>query len=341
MRTPLSPEESFSDDPLRMLRAARFLAGYGLTPDDELLTAATSMCERLSIVSAERIRDEFTKILMSPDPKKGIDMLQETGLLKYIVPELEQGIGVKQPQAHAHDVWNHLLGTVQHAADKDYSLEMRLAALFHDIGKPKTEGFSRETNQPTFYGHEVIGSRETRKILERMKFSRVTIEKVSKLVRWHMFFSDTAQITLSAVRRMIVNVGRENIWDLMNLRSCDRVGTGRPKENPYRLRKYKSMIDEALRDPVSVGMLKIDGQRIMEVGKMEPGPKIGMILNALLEEVLEDPKLNTAEYLEKRTVEFLALPEGDLKKLAETGKERKDEEEQKELEDIRKKHHVL
>jgi poly(A) polymerase/tRNA nucleotidyltransferase (CCA-adding enzyme) len=267
-------------------------------------------------------------------------MLHSTGLLTHIVPELEVGRGVKQPQAHAYDVWEHLLRTAQHAADKEFNLEMRLAALFHDVGKPKTKGFSHETNQPTFYGHEVVGSRETRKILERMKFSRATIEKVTKLVRWHMFFADTESITLSAVRRMIVNVGPENIWDLMNLRVCDRIGTGRPKENPYRLRKYKAMIEEALRDPVSVGMLKIDGKKLMETLQIGPGPKIGFILNALLEEVLEDPKLNTEEYLVAKSKELLALPEPELKARADKGKEKKEHVEDREIGDIRRKHKV-
>src|SRR6185503_10548301 len=109
-----------------------------------------------------------------------------------------------------------------------------------------------------------------------LRYPTKIIEKVVTMVRWHMFFSDTEQITLSAVRRMIVNVGRENIWDLMNVRICDRVGTGRPKEDPYRLRKYHSMIEEALRDPISVGMLKIDGKKIMEVAAIPAGPKIGL-----------------------------------------------------------------
>src|ERR1035437_10073750 len=119
-----------------------------------------------------------------------------------------------------------------------------------------------------------------------------------------MFFSDTEQITLAAVRRMIVNVGRENICDLINVRVCDRIGTGRPKENPYRLRKYQAMVEEALRDPISLAMLKINGKRVIDVCKIEPGPKIGYILHALFDEVLDDPKLNTPEYLEKRAVEI-------------------------------------
>jgi tRNA nucleotidyltransferase (CCA-adding enzyme) len=155
-----------------------------------------------------------------------------------------------------------------------------------------------------------------------------------------MFFSDTETISLSAVRRMVNNVGQENIWDLMNVRICDRIGTGRPKEDPYRLRKYKSMIEEALRAPISVSMLKIDGKRIMDVIHETPGPKVGYILNALLEEVLENPDLNTTDYLEKRTLELNHLPEKDLKTLADKGKERKEEKEEENLEEIRKKYHV-
>jgi putative nucleotidyltransferase with HDIG domain len=267
-------------------------------------------------------------------------MLHETGLLQHFLPELEKAIKVDQKGTHIYDVWEHLLRSLQLTADKKWPIDVRLAALFHDIGKPATQRFSRETDKYTFYGHEVVGSRETRKILERMKFSRATIEKVTKLVRWHMFFSDTEQITLSAVRRMIVNVGKENIWDLMNLRVGDRVGMGRPKENPYRLRKYKSMIDQALVDPISVGMLKINGQRIMETCKIPAGPKIGFILHALFNEVLDDPKLNTPEYLEKKAQELAILPENELKKLGLEGKERKVEEDQKALEEIKKKHHV-
>lgn len=340
IRTVGDASDRFNEDALRMIRAIRLAVELGFTCNVDTFKAIQSQNSLIKEVSMERIRDEFSKILMSPDPKKGIELLHETGLLKHIVPELEQGIGVEQNQAHAFDVWEHLLRSLQHAADKEWPLEIRLAALFHDIAKPKTKGFSQETKQPTFYGHEVVGSRETRKILEKMKFSRVIIEKVVKLVRWHMFFADTGMISLSAVRRMIVNVGPENIWDLMNVRVCDRIGTGRPKENPYRLRKYKSMIEEALRDPVSVGMLKIDGKKIMETGELPPGPKVGFILNALLEEVLEDPKLNTEEYLIKRTKELIQIPEGDLKKMAEKGREKKAEEEEKELKEIRKKHGV-
>ncbi len=340
IRTVGNPRDRFNEDALRMMRAIRLAVELGFTCNKETFMAIRSHNSLIQDISAERVRDEISKILMSKSPMLGFQLLHDSGILNYIIPELEKGIGVEQPQAHKYDVWEHLIRSLQHAADKGWDLEIRIAALFHDIGKPNTKGFSRETNQPTFYGHEVVGSRETRKILERLKFSRATIEKVVKLVRWHMFFADTGQISLSAVRRMIVNVGPENIWDLMNLRSCDRIGTGRPKENPYRLRKYKAMIDEALRDPISVAMLKIDGKKIMEVGNIAPGPKIGFVLHALLEEVLEDPKLNTEKYLQEKSIKLLSLTEAELKALADKGKEKKNEAEKKEIEEIRGKHYV-
>jgi poly(A) polymerase/tRNA nucleotidyltransferase (CCA-adding enzyme) len=340
IRTVGSPLERFNEDALRMLRAVRFATQLGFTINGDTKKAIQSHNNLLKHISFERIRDEFVKILMSDEPKRGIEMTHELGLLKNFIPELEQSIGVKQPQAHAYEVWEHLLISLQHAADKKWPLEIRLAALFHDISKPKTAGVSSETHQITFYGHEVVGSRETRKIMERLKFPMKTTEKVTKLVRWHMFFSDPEKITLSAVRRMVINVGRENIWDLMDLRICDRIGTGRPKESPYRFRKYQSMIEEALRDPISVSMLKINGGELIKNLGIEPGPKVGAILHALLEEVLENPKLNTKEYLENRSVEFNKMEENDLESLAKEGKNKKDEKNKEKVDEIRGKFHV-
>ncbi|MEK7501609.1 MAG: HD domain-containing protein [Patescibacteria group bacterium] len=340
IKTVGDPRDRFNEDALRMIRAIRLAVDLGFTIEKNTFEAIKSLNLILKDIAIERMRDELVKILMSPNPKIGLEWLKDAKLLFHVTPELEKGIGVSQPQAHAYDVWEHLLRSLQCAADKGFSLELRLAALFHDISKPKTKGISRETQQITFYGHEVFGSHETRKILERMKFSRETIEKVTNLVRWHMFFSDTEQITLSAVRRMIVNVGKDSIWDLMNLRICDRVGTGRPKENPYRLRKYRAMIEEALRDPISVKMLKIDGNRIIEICKIPAGHKVGYIIHALFSEILNEPKLNTPEYLEKRAIDIVKLSELEMKKLGEIGKERKVEEEEKNVGEIRKKYHV-
>jgi Mg2+ transporter MgtE len=135
-------------------------------------------------------------------------------------------------------------------------------------------------------------------------------------------------------------VGPDNIWNLMNLRMCDRIGTGRPKEDPYRLRKYKAMIEEAVRAPISVKMLKIDGKKIMEVNKIQPGPKVGMILNALMEEVLDNPDLNTEDYLYKKSIELFSKTEAELKSLSDIGKHKREEMEEREIEKIRDRHNV-
>jgi tRNA nucleotidyltransferase (CCA-adding enzyme) len=340
IRTVGSPDDRLSEDALRIMRAIRLSAELGFSIEKDTLDALKTHAPLLSHIAKERIRDEFVRILMSDTPMNALILSHELGVLRFIAPELEEGVGVTQNQAHAYDVWEHLLRTVQHSADKKYALEIRLTALFHDVGKPKTRRFSRETNQYTFYGHEVVGAKMTEKILRNLNFPTKTIELVVKLVRWHMFFSDTEQITLSAVRRMVANVGKDHIWDLVNVRTCDRIGTGRPKENPYRLRKYKAMIEEALRDPISVGMLKINGSRIMEVAQMAPNPKIGFILHALLEEVLEDPKLNNAEYLEAKAIDLARLDEADLKKLGDAGKDRKAQADSEEVSEIRGKHGV-
>lgn len=340
LKTVGSPQERFNEDALRMLRAIRLSVQLGFEIEGETLNALKESRDKMQNVAVERIRDEFEKMIMSPNPKKGIEVAHETGILSLIIPELEEGIGIEQNQAHSFTVWEHLLIALQAAADKGWDLETRLAALFHDISKPATRRFDEAKQDYTFHGHEVVGSRVTYSILERLKFPKDVSKRVSKLVRWHMFFSDPDEITLSAVRRLIRNVGEENVWDLMNIRVADRVGTGRPKEEPYRLRKYYSMVEEALRDPISVGQLKIDGGQIMNVTRETPGPRIGWMLHALLEEVLEDPSKNTEEYLEKRVHELVGLSDEELKDLGKQGEERKKSVEAQEIERIRDKFHV-
>lgn len=332
--------DRFNEDALRMLRAIRFVAELNFGIDGAAAAAISENSEHLSRVSRERVRDEFVKILNSNQPMNALILAWQLGILGFISPALVRGVGVEQNQAHSFDVFEHMLRAVQHAADKNWSLELRLAALFHDVAKPETRRWLEDRKEWSFHGHEVVGSRVTKKALEELHFSRETIEKVVKLVRWHMFFSDPELISLSAVRRMIANVGEENIWDLLNLRICDRVGTGRPKEQPFRFRKYKAMVEQALRDPISVKMLKTDGEHIMETFHMKPGPKIGHILNVLLEEVLDNPALNTREYLDSRTGELLEISEDELQKLGEAGKRRKEMAEDEEIQHILEKHHV-
>ncbi len=371
-----SPDERFKEDALRMLRAVRFGCQLNFSISHETTESVIKNSELIKNISEERIRDEFEKIIMSENPASGIVMLQKFNLLKNIIPELEEGIGCEQLGEHIYDVWEHLLHAVQHAADKKWPLEIRLAALFHDIGKPRSRRLaepgsnlersgdffrgpdkllSGEASQAqknsaalpagsakkkyTFYGHEVIGARMAKKIMERMKFPKKETELVEKLVRNHMFFSDTELITLSAVRRIVVKVGAENIWHLMSVREADRVGM-KKKEAPYRLRKYFAMIEEALRDPISVGQLKIDGEYMKKELGIAPGPRMGWILHALLEEVLDAPEKNTVEHLSELVKSLNILGDAELRTLGERGKEKKEELEEKEVEKLHSKHGV-
>jgi len=359
-----NPEDRFKEDALRMLRAVRFSCQFNFSVAYETMESILKNSDLIRKISAERIHDEFIKIIMSSNPANGIVMLQKFGLLKNIIPELEEGIGCEQSGEHIYDVWNHLLHALSHAADKNWPLEIRLAALFHDIGKPQArrvaeqeqknsaalpasglrhgQNFSvpaRNKKKFTFYGHEVVGARMTKKIMERLKFPKKEIDLVEKLIRNHMFFSDTELITLSAVRRIITKVGVENIWLLMNVRECDRVGM-KKKEAPYRLRKYFAMIEEALRDPISVGQLKIDGEFMIKELGIQPGPRMGWILNALLEEVLDAPEKNTVEHLSELVKSLNMLGDAELKTLGERGKEKKEKLEEIEVEKLHEKHGV-
>ncbi|MBX4200064.1 HD domain-containing protein [Candidatus Parcubacteria bacterium] len=335
IRTVGDPNERFTEDALRMLRALRFASELGFAIDSDTLLAIDKNKNLLEHVSKERIRDEFVKIIMSDNPSVALGIATQLGLLQYISPEFERGVGMEQNKAHAYTVWEHLLRSLDHAAKKNYPLHVRIAVLLHDIAKPHTRKWQNE--QWTFYGHDVVGAKVTKQILTDLKFPKEIIDKVLKLVRWHMFFSDTETITLSAVRRMVRNVTPELIWDLMDVRAADRIGTGRPKESPYRLRKYHSMIEEVMRDPISVKQLKVSGGDVMKIASITPGPKIGFILEILLSEVLDDPKRNETGYLEERVKELATLPENELRKQGSEARSRNESEDEKESEEIKKK----
>ncbi|MEK7596352.1 MAG: HD domain-containing protein [Patescibacteria group bacterium] len=332
------PTKRFEEDALRIMRAARLAAELDFKIEEKTIQAIKEKSPLLEIIAKERVKDELVKIIMSDQPQKGLEIMRETGILKHVLPELEEGWGVTQNKDHVFKVWEHNLRSLEHAVKNNYSLEVRMAALLHDVGKPRAK--RGEGPDSTFYSHDVIGGRMTKEILSRLKFSKKFTETVSKLVRYHLFFSDTDVITLSAVRRLVRNVGPENIWDLMKVRFCDRVGMGRPKERPFRLRKYQAMVEQALRDPISVKMLKVNGNRLMEITGLEPGPKIGHILNILLEDVLNDPKFNTAEYLEKKAKELAILPNKELEKLGKEAKKKSMTIEEEEVGEIREKYYV-
>lgn len=340
LRTVGNPTERFTEDALRMMRAVRFAAELNFVIEPATMQAISENNAILKDISIERIAAEFTRIIDSKEPMQGVIFLQRLGLLQHFIPELEEGMGCEQGGAHAFDVYEHNLRTLQAAADKNHPTHLRIAALLHDVAKPATRRTGGKNKLYTFFGHEVVGARMAKKILERLKYPREMIDLAVNMVRWHMFFADPDEVTLSAVRRTIVRIGEDHIQELLNLRVCDRIGTGRPKEQPFRLRKYKAMVDEALRDPISVKMLKVDGDQIMKLSGEKPGRRLGLVLHALLEEALEDSSKNTEEYMAKRALELLKLPDSELTKLAESGKKKQAEEEAAALKSIAREHKV-
>jgi poly(A) polymerase/tRNA nucleotidyltransferase (CCA-adding enzyme) len=246
-------------------------------------------------------------------------------LLKFILPELDKGVGVSQNKHHIYDIYEHSLRALDEAAKKDFNLEVKVASLFHDIGKPETK--QGEGPDSTFYNHDYVGAKFVDRILKRLKFPNKFIEKVVILVKNHMFISDPEKLTDAGARRLIKRVGMENIVDLINLRVADRLGMGRPKEKPYRLRTIEYMIEKVSKDPISAKMLKINGTDIMKILKIQPSPKVGAILDVLLSEVIEEPKNNNKKYLEDRVLELNEENLEVLRKLARGKIEDKKEEE--------------
>ncbi len=329
------PEERFNEDALRMLRAVRFATTLGFTIEPKTLKAIQKYAGWIQAISKERVRDELIKIIESSQANQGIELLRKANLLKYVLPELERGAGISQNKHHVYDIYEHSLRSLEAAANKKFNLEVRFAALFHDIGKPETK--EGEGPDSTFYNHDYVGAKFTVQILSRLKFPRKFIEKVVLLVKNHMFVSDPERLTDAGARRLIKRVGLENIADLINLRVADRLGMGRPKERPYRLRTIEYMIEKVSKDPISVKMLKINGNDTMGLLKIQPGPKIGAILDVLLAEVIENPEKNIKDYLEKRIKE---LDKENLEKLRELAKGKIEEKKEEEDLKIREKYWI-
>ncbi len=332
------PEDRFNEDALRMMRAVRFAAQLGFDIEPATKLAIKNLANNLKAISHERIRDELTKLIGSADPEKGIILMQELGLLKIVLPEVEEGVGVTQNKHHIYNVFEHLVKSLGFAAKYNYNIYVRFASLLHDIGKPRTKEGTGE--DASFHGHEFVGARMTTQALERLKFSKDFIEKVYTLVRYHMFYYNVDEVTEKSVRRLVRKVGPENMEELLELRQSERKGSGVPKAEPYRLRHLKYMIDKVSRDPLTVGMLKVNGNDVMIVLEVAPGPKIGHILNALLEEVIDDPARNEKEKLIERIKELNKLSSEELVKLAQAGKDKLEEEKEKEDEGIKEKYYV-
>jgi tRNA nucleotidyltransferase (CCA-adding enzyme) len=284
--------ERFREDGLRPLRACRFAAQLGFVVEEATLRAIPASLDILAKVSAERIRDEILKILESPVPSVGLALMRETGILSVVLPELLEGDGVAQGTLHCHDVFWHSLYACDAAPAQ--SEVLRLAALLHDVGKPRVRG-SAPDGRPTFHGHEKVSEEMTRSILERLKLPNAVIRQTAHLVANHMFnyqedWSD------AAVRRLISRVGEGSIRDIIALRRADQIGMCRENAGvfPQGLSDFAHRVDTVLGADraLTVSRLAVDGRDIMEGLGLRPGPKVGVILQELLQSVLEDPALN-------------------------------------------------
>lgn len=326
-------DDRFSEDALRMMRAIRFHAELGFEIEEKTFSAIKKNAKLISHIALERIRDEFSRIIISDNPEEGIDMMQKTGILAHIIPELEKGVGVAQNRHHIYTIYKHSILALQKCPST--KIDVRLAALFHDIAKPQTK--RGEGIYATFYNHDHVGARVVEKILTRLRFSSEIVKKVKLLVDNHMFYYNPDEVGESSVRKLIKKVGLENVKDLIDLRIADRLGSGTPKAKPYKLRHLEYMIDKVSHDAVSVKMLKINGNDLMKELAIPPGPKIGAILDVLLAEVIEIAEKNERKFLLSRAKE---LDKKDLAKLRNMAKEKIEEKKEEDDKEIKGKYWV-
>ncbi|MCK9446707.1 HD domain-containing protein [bacterium] len=333
-------KERFSEDALRMMRAVRLKTTLGedWTIEEETKQAIKDNAPLLEKISKERIRDELIKMIKSENAAQGIESLRNKRLLSYIIPELEEGFEVGQNKHHVYDCYKHNLECLNFSAKKDFNFHVRMASLLHDIGKPRSK--RGDGLNSTFYNHEIIGAKMTEKILDRLRFPKKDVIKITNLVRYHLFYYNVDEVGEASVRRLIKNVGLESVEELLQLRMADRIGSGCPKAEPYKLRHLKYMIEKVSKDPISVKMLKTNGQEVMDMLKIKPSPKVGMILDVLLEDVLKEPKNNTKAYLKKRIKELGGLNEEELKDLAKEAKDERNKLITKEDQETKEKYWV-
>lgn len=308
------PVDRFKEDALRMIRAVRFSCQLGFSLEDKTARAILKLAGSIKFIANERIKDELIKILSSEEAYSGMMRLHDLKLLQYIIPELEEGDKVKQNHHHIYHVFEHNMLALKHCPSQYW--QVRLATLLHDVGKPRSKKIIE--GQATFYNHEYVGAKITAKIMDRLRFSTDDKERVVNLVKNHMFYYQVGEVTPASVRRLISKVGKENLQDLIDLRVADRLGSGTPKAMPYKLRHLQYMLEKVQNDPVSVKMLAINGEDVMNALKITPGPKIGAILDTLLADVISDPERNNKSYLLSRTKELAAM---DLEEIREQAKE--------------------
>mgnify|MGYP003738051803 CR=1 FL=1 len=295
--------ESFTDDPLRMLRAVGFAARFEFDIEERTFAAIAAKAPLIRTVSAERIAEELRKLLeRAARPSRGLQLMERSGLLAEVLPELQACVGVAQPGGfHAYDVFEHTLRTID-ACPR--GLAVRLAALFHDINKPQAKREVIREGQPgaTFYGHEMLGAATARSVLRRLRFAHDLIRQVTTLVERHMFTTD---VTDKGLRRLVRRVGVPLIFDLLDLRRADVTAQGmggRTDDVDEFEARIRAELDR--KPPFSLNDLALDGGDVMRILKVAPGPLIGRVLDYLLEQVLDDPELNQPETLADLAREF-------------------------------------
>ncbi len=301
LRTPRSPEESFADDPLRMLRAARFVASLGFEPDADMVAAMRAMHHRLEIVSAERVRDELERLLVVEDPSLGLWLLCETGLSDEFLPELNAMRLEQDPIHHHKDVLAHTIAVVNNVKSRDRLV--RLAALFHDVGKPKTRSF--DDGGVSFHHHEVVGARMTQARMRALKFSNDDVDDVTKLVYLHLRIHTYAMgWTDKAVRRYARDAG-ELLDRLNELQRADCTTRNERKAAALaqRMDELEARISE-LREREELDAIRpaLDGDQVMKFLGLAPGPEVGAALDFLLEVRLDDGPISEAEAYERLKV---------------------------------------
>ena len=293
------PSERFKEDALRLLRAVRFATQLGFVIEEETKEKIVEDAVLIEEIAQERIHDELMKILASERPYDGIMLLQDTGLLKYILPELLEGIDVSQKRPgrhHTEDVFTHNVLSLKYCPSTDPIV--RFATLIHDVGKPRVASTDNE-GFVIFYNHEIMGARMANEICDRLRFSKKDKQKIVKLIRWHMFTVDE-KITDAAVRRFIRRVGVENVKDMMDLRIGDRLGGGTQTAESWRLKLFKKRVEEQLAPaPFGINDLAIDGNDVMKELDIKPGRQVGELLQKIFTEVDEDLSKNNKEYLLK------------------------------------------
>ena len=289
--TPLDPKETFFDDPLRMLRAIRFATQLDFEIEENTFKAIQLYAERIKIISRERIRDEFNKILLSDKPSIGIHMLDRAGLLQQIFPEIDNLKGIDAQEGYKHkDVFLHTLKVLDNTARVSSDLNLRYAALYHDVAKPRTKRFVKGIGW-TFHGHEELGARMFEKIAKNNRLSQKETKIISKLIRLHLRPIAVAneEVTDSAVRRLIVEAGDE-IDLLMMLCRADITSKNKERVNKY-LANFE-LVDQRIREVEEKDALRafqspFNGLEIMQMFNLEPGPQIGKIKHHIEEAILE------------------------------------------------------